>query len=485
MNKIITLIRPPDVIGQKTMVNHLNINISLVYLASVLRNKEYEIKIIDAVAEDLQRITPAHRPGLVYRGISNEEIVIKIPKNSNVIGIQLAFTRNYVFTRSLLKILRARYPETLIVVGGEHVSALPEYTMQDCPEIDICCIGEAEETLFEVCQEYFSNKNFEKVPGIYFRQNGQIKSTGRRTGNLNLDKLPWPVWDAIPLDVYLSGKLGSGPNLGRRLPIMASRGCPHQCTFCSSSLMWGKAYRTRTPHLIVEEIKYYVDRYKIDAIEILDLTIATNREWYYHFLHLLQEANLGIKWSIPVGTRSETLDEEILSLMYKAGCRYIGFAPESGSERTLSVIKKRVVLEKLANAIKTASKIGITTKVNLIIGFPFETRKDLLATFRFIIKLAFCGAHDTMVNIYIPFPGTEIFNDLIRDGTIKLGDELFDGMGLAWDVLSTKRKTVCKDINHVELKIYRFCFSITFYLLSNICRPWRFIRNLLNIVTGH
>ena len=88
-----------------------------------------------------------------------------------------------------------------------------------------------------------------------------------------------------------------------------------------------------------------------------------------------------------------------------------------------------------------------------------------------------------MVNIYIPFPGTEIFDDLISDDTIKLGDELFDGMGLAWDVLSTKRKTVCKGINNAELKFYRFCFSITFNLLSNLCRPWRFIMNLLNIET--
>jgi anaerobic magnesium-protoporphyrin IX monomethyl ester cyclase len=470
MNKTITLIRPPDVIGENTRVNHFNLNISLVYLASVLQKNGYEIKIIDSVGEDLHRITPAHRPGLVYRGISHEEIVNRIPENSGVIGIQLAFTRNYVFTRSLIRIVRARFPESLVVAGGEHVSALPEYTMQDCPEIDICCIGEAEETFPEVCREYFSDRNFEKVRGIYFRQNGKIRGTGRRDGIPDLDKLPWPLWDAIPLDVYLSGNLGFGPDLGRRIPIMASRGCPHQCTFCSSSLMWGNNHRTRSPHRIVEEIQYYVQRYKIDAVEILDLTISTNREWFSEFLHLLQKADLGITWSIPVGTRSEIMDEETLCLMYETGCRYIGFAPESGSERTLSVIKKRLDLEKLAGAIEAASKIGIITKANLIIGFPFETRRDVLATFRFIVKLAFCGTHDAMVNIYIPFPGTEIFNNLIENGTIKPGDGLFDGMGLDWDVLSARRKTVCKGINHVELKFYRFCFSITFRLLSGIYR---------------
>jgi radical SAM superfamily enzyme YgiQ (UPF0313 family) len=278
--------------------------------------------------------------------------------------------------------------------------------------------------------------------------------------------------------------VGSGPNFGRRLPLISSRGCPYQCTFCTSAQMWSPLYLTRDPEDVIEEIRAHVETYRLDAIEIVDLTMAVNRRWFHRFLVLMKEAKLGIKWSMPSGTRSEILDEEILGLMHDTGCSFFALAPESGSQRVLDKIKKRVSLPHLARALKIGSRLGMTIKLNIIIGFPFETRSDIWATFKFLMQSAFLGAQDGGVNIFRAYPGTELFDELLDEKKVALDDETFDDINFAWDIFSFKRKTFSRHIPSWELKLYRLTLGGTFYIATYLLRPARIVRSVVNVSSG-
>ncbi|MEQ1878729.1 MAG: radical SAM protein, partial [Bdellovibrionia bacterium] len=222
----------------------------------------------------------------------------------------------------------------------------------------------------------------------------------------------------------------------------------------------------------------------LDAIEIVDLTMAVNRTWFHKFLLLLKEANLRIKWSMPSGTRSEILDPEILGLLRETGCTFFALAPESGSQRSLEKIKKRVSLTNLMEALKTSNRLGMTVKMNIIIGFPFETRGDIWSTYKFLMKSAFFGAEDGGVNLFRAYPGTELFTELEKEGRVALDDENFDDANFAWDIFSFKRKTFCRNIPSWELKLLRLVLGVTFYLATYILRPARILRSFRNVLSG-
>lgn len=481
----VTLIRPPNVMAMNSLVNALYPPIGLAYLASSLREGGFAVTVIDALGEDMDRFEPAHRPDLYFNGLRHEEIVRRIPSDSKVIGIQIVYTQNYVFTKNLIRKIRERFSEALIVAGGEHINALPEETLQECPELDVCLLGESEESLLEITRAHFADlRNFSDIAGVVFRRGSEIVRTAKRSRIREPDKIPWPAWDLIPVENYLARRVGSGPNFGRRLPMVTSRGCPYRCTFCTSEQMWGPIYLTRKPELVVEEMKALVEKYRLDAIEIVDLTMAVNRKWFHQFLVLLKEANLGIRWSMPSGTRSEILDEEILGLLRDTGCTFFALAPESGSENSLEKVKKRVSLPNLVKALTTGSRFGMTIKMNIIIGFPFETRKDIFATFKFLMKSAFFGAQDGGVNIFRAYPGTQLFNELLQEGRVALNDETYDDVNFAWDIFSHKRKTFCRNIPTWEIKFYRLALGMSFYLATYLLSPARIIRSSVNIFSG-
>ena len=137
-------------------------------------------------------------------------------------------------TKSFIKTIKKIYPEVTMVCGGEHISACPKFSMEDCPEIDICVLGEGEETSIDILKTIEQKKSLSKVNGIVYRSGEEIIINPRRSRISQLDDIPLPAWDLFPLENYLSNNLGYGVNPGRTMPMLISRGCPFQCTFCSS-----------------------------------------------------------------------------------------------------------------------------------------------------------------------------------------------------------------------------------------------------------
>ena len=164
------------------------------------------------------------------------------------------------------------------------------------------------------------------------------------------------------------------------MPMLASRGCPYECTFCSVPLMWQRTWIARDPKLVVDEIERHLERYDIDNVDFYDLTAIVIKSWVMEFCQELVERGIDITWQLSSGTRSEAIDREVSKWLYKSGCRNLSYAPESGSERTLVLIKKKIKLGNLIESLRGAVGEGLNIKINIILGLPDEQHSDILKT---------------------------------------------------------------------------------------------------------
>jgi len=264
------------------------------------------------------------------------------------------FSGEWPVSRALLNKIREKFPNVLIVSGGEHATAMPEYSLRDCPALDVIVRGEGEFTFLNLLENWRKTGNYGDVQGIGFIDENDVyreSGTARGVRITQLDKLPWPDWPDNYLEKFWEAGKSFGVNTERDMPFQFSRGCPYQCTFCSNPFMWSTRYVLRGIDDVISEIKHYIKRYNITSIQIYDLTAITKKQWILDYCHRVLEEGIEIKWSIPSGTRSEILDEEVLNLLMKTGCNYLVYAPESASEQTLKMVKKQINLQDMTNSI--------------------------------------------------------------------------------------------------------------------------------------
>jgi radical SAM superfamily enzyme YgiQ (UPF0313 family) len=253
------------------------------------------------------------------------------------------FSVEWLVVRRLIEAIRRAFPRTLLVVGGEHVTACPDYTLTDCPAIDVGVLGEGEESIVDLAAAHADGRDLATVNGIVFRQGGSLVRTPHRTRIRTIDDIPEPDWTLFPVETYIDNALTHGANLGRSMPILASRGCPYECTFCSSPLMWTTFWTARRPELLVREMKKYMARYGVTNFDFYDLTAIVKKDWILQFGRLLLSEGLQITWQLPSGTRTEVIDAEVSRLLFESGCRIINYAPESGSPPELKRSRRRSI----------------------------------------------------------------------------------------------------------------------------------------------
>jgi radical SAM superfamily enzyme YgiQ (UPF0313 family) len=252
--------------------------------------------------------------------------------------------------------------------------------------------------------------------------------------------------------------------------VLGTRGCPYKCTFCSSPQMWTTKYVVREPEDVVDEIVGYVEHYGISNVNFVDLTAATNRRWTLGLCDALEERAPGVSWQLPVGTRIEAIDREVLQRLWDTGCRNVTFAPESGSERLLEVMDKRVKLDKVLDAVREGNRIGLRTMINILIGHPEETWADLRKSVRFTLKAAWQGCSDTAVMMFCPYPGSADFDALVASGRHTI-DEAAYYVGLSRG--SAAHRSWNEHISARQLRLMQLVMIAGFYVTSWVRRPWR------------
>lgn len=458
--------------------------IGLAYIAAYARAHGHHVTIVDAIGEGLDRYWPLPgNGGYVCNGLTPDEVVARIPRETSVIGVSAMFSGEWPVQRELINAIRREFPRTLIVAGGEHATALPEYSLRDCPALDVCVRGEGEHAFFELLECRRHGGDHTGVNGIaYLDANGGFVTNERMPRIRALDRIPWPYWPDGYLERFWAAGKSYGVASDRDMPLLVSRGCPYQCTFCSSPQMWTTTYTLRDTDDVIAEIKAYKERYRITSLQLYDLTAITKKSWTVEFAHKLLEHRIDLSWSLPSGTRSEALDDETLSLLEKTGCRYLVYAPESGSPKTLKKIKKKILLPRLTQSILTAKRYGIVVRSNLIIGFPHETRGDVFRTIAYGLGLAARGVDEVSINIFSPYPGSEIYEELRRAGKLELNDRYFLQLTtLNSDYTRINPLTFNPHMGPRELAVYRLGFMLLNYALGYLLYPsriWRTIRNV-------
>lgn len=478
--KVVSILRPPIIFSKTSFSVPVTPPIAVAYMTAVLQKHGYAVNPIDAIGADIHRITDMPRNRRA-QGLSFDAIVEKIGTNTDILAVSIMFSQEWPFIRDLLERVRKAYPDITIIAGGEHISALPEFCLMDCPALDYCGAGEGEELLLEFVSVKREGGDVRSVAGLCYRDGGGIAMNPRRKRITALDDLPWPAWHMVPIEPYLESDYGgAGTKTGRCMPVIASRGCPFKCSFCSNVSMWGQRYVIRSPEAVIGEIKHYVDKYRATHIEFYDLTAIVNKKWIMEFCRLYIASGLTASWSLPTGTRSEALDDEVVKMLFRTNCKYLVYAPESGSAHTLKMIHKKVNLDALLKSVRSAVRNGINTRCNLVIGFPRETFGDLMKTLVFQLKLAWHGVDDVPMYLFSPYPGSELFGYLRDTKKIsQLDDGYFDSLLGQMDLNSST--VFSEEMSGKTIRGVRVIGMSLFYGLSYLLRPWRIIRSIRNI----
>jgi anaerobic magnesium-protoporphyrin IX monomethyl ester cyclase len=481
----ICLIRVPTIIDSTASTAPICPPIGMAYLNTVVKNYTNNVCIIDSIGNHpfVREIDNDKGHSFKLLGQTNDEIVEELKDNVEIILISIMFSQDWLNSKYLLSLIRKKCPNAIIIVGGEHVTAVAEFCMNESPEIDICVLGEGELTLTDIILKYKNNKKLpDNITGTYIRlPDGNIKKNTNQKRIKDLASLGLPNWDGFPLINYFEGghSFGVSPKGSITMPILASRGCPYECTFCSNKFMWGQYWKVRTVDDVISEMKLYIDKYKITSFDFYDLTAIVRRKWIIDFCHKLIENDLNITWQLPSGTRSEAIDDEVCKLLYESGCRNLSYAPESGSEEVLIMIKKKISLDNMLVSLRSASKHGISVKINIICGFPNETYYHLYQTLLFLMKVAITGCDDMSINQFSPYPGSPLFNDLVKNSKLKLNNEYFEA--LSYYSSMTNAHSYCDNMTDKQIIFYKFVGTLVFYMTSFIIRPWKVIGILKNL----
>jgi radical SAM superfamily enzyme YgiQ (UPF0313 family) len=328
-----------------------------------------------------------------------------------ILGVS-QFTHNRIESLRLAALAKKLDPGCFVVFGGPHATHRAVELLSRNRAVDAVILGEGEETFLDLARNLEANvKSLDKVNGIAYRRGNELLFTSDRLQLENLDKLPSPAPfydDAIGVD------------LQRQLEfIITSRGCPAACRFCSSPRFWGKTLRFRSPRSIVDEIRFIRDRYGLLYFSIRDDTFTADRERVLTFCRMLLEEKVYILWNCQ--SRVNSVDDEMLFWMKRAGCECVQFGVESGSREVLRQLGKHITIEQVKAAASATRRAGINLSVYLITGVPGETEDDLHATMRLIEEIK---PGDGQVSPLAYYPGTVLFEKGVASGAISA--ELFE-----------------------------------------------------------
>ncbi|MDP6175755.1 MAG: radical SAM protein, partial [Rhodospirillales bacterium] len=360
--------------------------------------------------------------------------------------------------------------------------AQPEQSLAESA-LDLGVLGEGEETAVEIAQACAEGcLTPATITGIAYKVGGEVRINQRRARTRKIDLIAPPAWDLTPIENYLARGFGFGVDRGRSMPMLASRGCPYQCAFCSNPSMWTTRWIARDPDLLLDEMQSYQEKYGAENFDFYDLTAIVKKSWIVDFCNKIKERGLNFTWQLPSGTRSEAIDGEVARLLYASGCRNMSYSPESGSPSVLERIKKKIDPNALIASIRSGHAEGMNIKCNIILGFPGETLGDVMHSYGFIMRMALAGAYDLSVWAFSPYPGSELFDEIAGKGTITPDDAYYDSLRSYADASRTVSHS--ENFSDGRLKLLRFLVLCLFYATSWVRRPMRPLRMIWNVSRG-
>lgn len=472
----IVLINPPQIFSKTQVAASVIPPLGLMYLSAFLKKHGHSPVLIDSIVEDAANIYRIN-DSILCRGLSFNNIISRIPADTGLIGITNLFSFAYPLVVELTGEIKKAYPEIPIVVGGAHPSATPVETVS-CPTIDFVVISEGEETIIQLVNNLDNYEVLKKIDGIAYKDHNGAPLFNPKTKFIeDLDNLPFPDRDIIPLERYFKINEAHGPNQNRWTPILSSRGCPYQCTFCTPQL-WNRRYRVRSSENVLTEVEDCVKKYNITEFHFEDENLTINKKRIIAICNGIKERKLNILWQTPNGIRASVTDEEMLKAMKESGCYHITVAPESGSERVLNeIIKKKQDLSRVQDVIQQAKQYGLYTAAYFVIGLPGETVDELKMTINYACKLAKVGLDEVAFSNFIPLPGSELYGKLMKEGKFIANWSNYVSIG---DL--SKSTSWSENISSKELKKLRMYAYLRFHMTKMLYHPIKVIKSFINVL---
>lgn len=405
----ILLINPPLTTFEKE-VPYITMDepLGIAYIAAVLVKNNYEVKILDCVAENPTNVEKDD--GFYRHGLGLEKIKDFVREyNPDIIGITSMFTLHAQGVYSIAKAVKEA-KDVPVVVGGAHPSSLPNWVFEDKNVgIDIIVKGEGEFTFLEIVRKLEDGENIKDIDGTIVKgEDGKVKFNKPRE-YADIDSLPEPARNLLPMDKYLGDKNRFKTAMKPpRANMVTSRGCAYRCIFCSIHSIWGNKWRGRDPIKVVDEIEFLKNNYGISEIAFQDDNVSLDRNRMEKICDEIIKRKLNIKWCTPNGIAIWSLDKPLLDKIKKSGCYKLTFGIETGCPDTQKFIRKtQVDLEKSKEIIKYCNEIGLWTHSAFVIGFPEETKEQIEETIKFAISTDLDMATFWLAT---PYPATDLFN---------------------------------------------------------------------------
>jgi radical SAM superfamily enzyme YgiQ (UPF0313 family) len=366
--------------------------LGLLFVASYLKTKSnHIIKVIDTQVEELD-----------YKKLSEK---LKNEK-FDIVGITVTtFTLTDVI--KTIEVVKNTNKNAKIVLGGPHITIYPEESLK-LKNVDYCVIGEGEISFYNLVKKLESGEKPFNVKGIVFKDEEKIINNGFSPPITNLDFIPFPDRTLTPYKKYSS-------LLAKRTPIttmFTSRGCPFKCSFCNRPAV-GNKFRAMSAKRVIEEMEMCLEL-GIHEFLIYDDTFTINKKRVKDICNLIIEKKLDVGFDIRA--RVDTLNEELLKLLKKAGCRSIHYGIESGTEKILKILRKDISIDNAKYIFELTRKEKIQTLAYFMIGNPTETKDDILQSFKVMKLLKPDFVHLTILS---PFPATQVYSDALNEGIIE------------------------------------------------------------------
>lgn len=368
-------------------------SISLLYLAAALRDR-CDLCVLDASFLDLDKETTMGR------------VKTFAPDIVGISAVTPAISR----AQNLAAQIKEFNPRITTILGGPHITTVPMETMGRTPAIDVGVVGEGEITIREIVKSFDGSvQSLIGINGTVVRgDNGELHRAESRELIKNIDTLGLPAYDLVDRTAPLHPALFKT----RRVPAIhaiTSRGCAHTCSYCNTNI-FNKRLRFHSADYVMDLIRHLITLgYREIAFE--DDNFTDHRKRLTEVCNRLIDERIDLSWS--VNARIDTVDEDMLRLMRRAGCWYISYGIESGNQETLDRIGKKITLDMIRERIKLTRKCGIEAKGFFIIGFPWETEETIRETVVFALSLQLSD-----LNIFplTPFPGTVVYEQAKQCG---------------------------------------------------------------------
>jgi radical SAM superfamily enzyme YgiQ (UPF0313 family) len=401
--KILLLVPPTDLeksYGKLKEFSNPQPAIGVAYIASVLKKSGYDVVVIDAYVN-------------MYRAAEVIDIIGK--ESPDVIGISvLTPSAEVVYTIS--EDIRTHFPDVKIVMGNIHASIFSDEILAK-NYADVVVHREGEITMLQLVGTMEHGGEYDGVNGISFRRGHQIVNTPVRANIAALDNLPFPAWELLPLEDYSSDPRTEVKRGSVEMQILASRGCPGKCTFCSSRTerSLGGKYRMRNAQAVVDEMFYMHKRFGSRVFSFVDLAFPLVRRHAVDLCNEIIKRNGQEIFNWFTECRVKPLDVELLALMKRAGCMRVCYGIESGNDEILRRLKKGFNTEDVRSAVRTAHDVGLDVDGMFMIGLPSETEDTIKETIEFAVET---NVRYAIFNIFVPYPGCELYDKLKAEGKV-------------------------------------------------------------------